>query len=93
MSDKQFWKNVTQLMKSKKMSQEKMCTDLGMSIYTLRSSISKDVLPRVDVAKSIADYLGTSVEFLLTGTEKNSYKIRLDQLKKDISEIIEKDSD
>ena len=76
-------------MKNKKISQEKMCTDLGMSIYTLRSSISKQVLPRVDVAKTIADYLDTSVDFLLTGKESNIYKERLENLKTTIETVIQ----
>ena len=83
-----FWKNVSLLLKNKKISQEKMCEDLGMSIYTLRSSISKQVLPRVDVAKTIADYLDTSVDFLLTGKESNEYKERLENLKTKIENII-----
>ena len=83
-----FWKNVSLLLKNKKISQEKMCEDLGMSIYTLRSSISKQVLPRVDVAKNIADYLDTSVDFLITGKESNEYKERLENLKSKIENII-----
>ena len=86
-----FWKNVTILLKNKKISQEKMCEDLGMSIYTLRSSISKQVLPRVDVAKMIADYLDTSVDFLLTGKESNEYKERLENLKTRIENIIQEE--
>ena len=69
----------------------KMCEDLGMSIYTLRSSISKQVLPRVDVAKTIADYLDTSVDFLLTGKESNEYKERLENLKTKIENIIQEE--
>lgn len=86
-----FWKNVSLLLKNKKISQEKMCEDLGMSIYTLRSSISKQVLPRVDVAKTIADYLDTSVDFLLTGKESNEYKERLENLKTKIGNIIQEE--
>ena len=85
-----FWKNVSLLLKNKKISQEKMCEDLGMSIYTLRSSISKQVLPRVDVAKTIADYLDTSVDFLLTGKESNEYKERLEKLHDDKANEIQK---
>lgn len=84
-----FWKNVSQVMKSKKISQEKMCEDIGISIWTLRSSISKQILPRVDVAKTIADYLGTSVDFLLTGLENNEYKKKLDLIKSDINKLLE----
>lgn len=90
MDAESFWRNVSQIMKSKKISQEKMCEDIGISIWTLRSSISKQILPRVDVAKTIADYLGTSVEFLLTGIESNEYKNKLDNLKKDIIELLNK---
>lgn len=86
-----FWKNVSQVLKSKKISQEKMCEDIGISIWTLRGSISKQILPRVDVAKTIADYLGTSIDFLLTGTESNQYKQRLDSLKSGILELINND--
>ena len=86
-----FWKNVSQVLKSKKISQEKMCEDIGISIWTLRGSISKQILPRVDIAKTIADYLGTSIDFLLTGTESNQYKQRLDSLKTGILELINND--
>lgn len=86
-----FWKNVNQVLKSKKISQEKMCSDMGMSIYTLRSSISKQVLPRVDVAKSIADYLGTTIDFLLTGKETNIYKDRLEALKTSIEQVLKEE--
>ena len=86
-----FWKNVSLLLKNKKISQEKMCEDLGMSIYTLRSSISKQVLPRVDVAKTIADYLDTSVDYLLNGKESNEYKERLETLKTKIENIIQEE--
>ena len=87
-----FWKNVSQVLKSKKISQEKMCEDIGISIWTLRGSISKQILPRVDIAKTIADYLGTSIDFLLTGTESNQYKQRLDSLKSGILELIKNDN-
>ena len=88
MDAESFWKNVSQVLKSKKISQEKMCEDIGISIWTLRGSISKQILPRVDIAKTIADYLGTSIDFLLTGTESNPYKERLYSLKNNILELI-----
>lgn len=71
MDAESFWQNVSQVLKTKKISQEKMCEDIGISIWTLRGSISKKIFPRVDIAKNIADYLGTSIDFLLTGTETN----------------------
>ena len=46
-----------------------MCTDLGISLNTLRGWVSKNVLPRVEEAIKIASYLHTSVEYLVTGKE------------------------
>lgn len=86
-----FWKNVSQIMKNKKISQETLCEHIGISVWTLRGSISKQILPRVDVAKQIADYLGTSVDFLLTGKESNEYKERLDNLKNSILKIVQEE--
>ena len=86
-----FWKNVSQIMKNKKISQETLCENIGISVWTLRGSISKQILPRVDVAKTIADYLGTSVDFLLTGKESNEYKERLDNLKDSILKIVQEE--
>lgn len=76
-------------MKSKKISQETLSETLGISVWTLRSSIFKQILPRVDVAWGIAEFLGTSVEFLLIGKESNEYKKRLDNLKKQMTDLIE----
>ena len=86
-----FWKNVNSILKKKNISQELLCEDLNISIWTLRGAISKKILPRVDMAKKIADYLDTSVDFLLTGEEKNKYKQRLEDLKKAMSNLIEEE--
>ena len=86
-----FWKNVMHILKEKKISQEVLCDGTGISIWTLRGSISKKIFPRVDMAKTISDYLGTSVDFLLTGKDSNEYKVRLDNLKMSLMDLIEQE--
>ena len=86
-----FWKNVMHILKEKKISQEILCDGTGISIWTLRGSISKKIFPRVEIAKTIADYLGTSVDFLLTGKENDEYKVRLDNLKMSLTALIEQE--
>ena len=86
-----FWKNVSQLLKNKKISQESLCDRIGISVWTLRGAISKHTLPRVDVAQAIAEALDSSVEFLLKGTESNTYKIRLDNLKAAVYKILDQE--
>lgn len=91
MDAESFWKNVTRILRERKIAQESLCEGIGISIWTLRSSISKKILPRVDVAKRIADYLGTTVDFLLTGEEGDEYRRRLENLKRAMKDLIEEE--
>ena len=91
MDAESFWKNVTRILRDRKISQESLCDEIGISIWTLRSSISKKILPRVDVAKRIADYLDTTVDFLLTGEEGDEYRRRLENLKRAMRDLIEEE--
>ncbi|MBQ0051247.1 MAG: helix-turn-helix transcriptional regulator, partial [Treponema sp.] len=81
---------VTNVMKQKKITQEKLCNDTGISVNTLRGSISKEVLPRVDLAKQIADYLEVSLDFLITGVESDVYRNKYEELKAAIRNDLEK---
>ena len=91
MDAESFWKNVTRILRDRKISQESLCDEIGISIWTLRSSISKKILPRVDVAKRIADYLDITVDFLLTGVEGDEYRRRLENLKRAMRDLIEEE--
>lgn len=50
----------------------------------------RNTVPAADVAVKIAEFLNTSVEFLVTGEEKNIYKKKYDTLLADIENFIEK---
>ena len=53
---------------------------------TLLSYVSKDKrLPKVDIAVKIAQELGVTVEYLVTGKDKTSFEINI--LKNDISNL------
>lgn len=49
----------------------------------------RNTVPAADVAVKIAEFLNTSVEFLVTGKEKNIYKEKYDNLKDSISNFFE----
>lgn len=83
MANTLFWNNVNNLLKEMNTTQEVMCSEIGLSINTVRGWISKDVLPRVDDAVSIAQFLHTSSEYLVTGKDDP----RLENIYADISEI------
>lgn len=69
MANTLFWTNVNNRLKEMNITQEKMCFEIGLSINTVRGWVSKDVLPRVDDAVSIALFLHTSAEYLVTGKD------------------------
>lgn len=81
-----FWVNVNNRLKELGVNQEIMCSEIGLSINTVRGWVSKDVLPRVDDGILIANFLHTSLEFLITGKEENQYKELLEK----IVDIVEK---
>lgn len=81
MADTVFWTNVNNLIKAQKLTQEEVCKTSGISIYTLRGWISKNVLPRADEAVLIAQSLNTTVEFLVTGVVVNKAEKELKELK------------
>lgn len=76
-----FWSNVKPLIKSKKITQQVLADDIGISFNTLQSWITKDRLPDVVSAFKIAQALGVSVEYLVTGKETDGKKQILEDLK------------
>ena len=64
-----FWMNVNALIKNKRITQDILCQQTGISINTLKGWISKEILPRVDEAVKIAQALNVSVEYLVTSRE------------------------
>ncbi|MDR3303179.1 MAG: helix-turn-helix domain-containing protein, partial [Treponema sp.] len=62
-----FWERVNKAIRAKGAKQEWLAEQTGIKYQTLRSWISKEVLPRVDDAVRIADALGVSTEYLVEG--------------------------
>ncbi len=76
MADTMFWNNVNALIKTRKMTQDNLCSQTGISLNTLRGWVSKNILPRADEAVAIAQSLGTTVEYLVTGKTGSNEKVR-----------------
>jgi transcriptional regulator with XRE-family HTH domain len=62
-----FWVRVNYLIKSKKTKQEILVSSCGISIQTLRGWITKKRYPGTPESYRIAQALGVSVEYLVTG--------------------------
>jgi transcriptional regulator with XRE-family HTH domain len=62
-----FWEQVNKTIKSSGVKQEWLAKKAGIKFQTLRSWVSKDILPRADDAVKIAKELGVTVEYLIEG--------------------------
>lgn len=76
-----FWQNVKTLIKNKNTKQQAVADIAGISLLTMRGWITHDRLPDVVSAFKIAQALGVSVEYLVTGKETDGKKQILEDLK------------
>lgn len=77
-----FWLNVKNELEYKDISQKELAASINESYNTLQSWINRDRLPNAVQAVKISQVLGTTVEFLVTGTnpkknQNNSETIKL----------------
>lgn len=76
-----FWQNVKTLIKNKNTKQQAVADIAGISLLTMRGWITHDRLPDVVSAYKIAQALGVSVEYLVTGKEVDGKKQFIEDLK------------
>ncbi len=63
-----FWKRVRALY-TQDLNQAWLCRKLGVSSGTFSNWITRDSIPKANTAQAIAEALGVSVEYLVTGKE------------------------
>lgn len=67
-----FWSNVQFLFKMRSISAKDFASKNGINIFSFRNSISQKRLPNLEMAYKIATGLDVSIEYLLTGNDKNN---------------------
>ena len=86
-----FWKRVNELIKQNGLKQESVCNACDINYQTFRGWIVRSAFPYAFQAFRIAQYLNTSVEFLITGKENNHLaeeNKRLQEKIKSIADIV-----
>ena len=73
----------------KNISRVKMSEDIGLPKHLVAQWKQRGTIPSADIAFKIAQYLGTTVEYLVTGTESNEYKNKYDYLKSSMQKLLE----
>lgn len=76
-----FYERVKNLVKEQNLSLISFLESLGINYSSYKSAKQLNNLPRADEAVKIAKFLGTSVEYLVTGQDSNPAEIELKELK------------
>ena len=77
-----FWLRVKGLLSEKKFTQEMLANKAGIDFNNLKQQIFHKRMPTADIAVSISKVLGTSVEYLVTGSDTNPLQEKVDRLEK-----------
>lgn len=80
---------IKNLCKTKGVTQIDMCNACNMNIYSHKGRITRNIAPDVFDTLKIAQFLGTSVEYLVTGEEKDIYKKKYDILIGNMTKVID----
>lgn len=64
-----FMDRVESILKEKRLTQKELAEDLGLRRPTLSDWKKNGAVPAADICLRIAEYLGVSVEWLVTGKE------------------------
>lgn len=84
-----FWNRVKQLIKSNNTTQRGLSETIGLSARTLEIKIGRKSAPDVFEAYKIAQALGVSVEYLVTGSDTNPAEQELKELKERLKNLVE----
>lgn len=86
-----LYTRIDTLLKERRLTQKDLSEYLGLSSVQIYANWKqRDTMPAADVAVKIAEYFGTSVEYLITGKEKDLYKGRFEKLVQDMQSVIDK---
>ena len=85
----EFWSRIKNLIKQNNTTQDWLAQKCDVSINVLKSWIFNKRLPDAAQASKIAQALGTSVEYLVTGSDNSPYMEENAQLKDRIQKAVE----
>lgn len=84
-----FIEQVDKLLSEKGKTKIELARYAGISTQSFYDWKNRNTVPSADVAVKIARFLGTSVEYLVTGEEKDIYKKKYDILIGNMTKVID----
>ena len=85
-----FVDRIDDLLKKQKKNRNDLYKDLDIPKNLIGQWKQRGTIPNASIACKIADYLNTSVEFLVNGVEKDSYKGKYESLRTAVQDAIDK---
>lgn len=79
------------ILKSRKEKRSDLCRGLGLAETTISTWSSRGTIPAADILNDIAIYLDTSIEYLLTGTDKSGFSQKEISLMKSYRRLSDRD--
>ena len=91
MDGAKFVERINTLLKEQKKTKAEFYSQLGIANNSITAWGKKNQSPSAEIAYNIARYLGTSVEYLLTGEESDEYRGKYDRLKERVQSAIDEE--
>ena len=82
---------IDSLLKSRNEKRKDLCRGLGMAENNISAWSSRGTIPAADILNDIAIYLDTSIEYLLTGTDKSGFSQKEISLMKSYRRLSDRD--
>lgn len=85
-----FTDRLEKLIEEKSVSKKEFSEKVGITTQALYDWKKRNTVPSADIACKIADFLNTTVEYLVTGNSSDIYKDKYENLKKAVLDAVEK---
>lgn len=72
----QFWDRIKTILTEKNLTESELSKRAGVTQASVNGWKTKGAIPRADIAYKVADFLGTTVEYLVTGSKPESMTIQ-----------------
>ncbi len=83
-----FTERIDNLLKEKKKTKKELFNHIGISSQSFYDWKNRNTIPAADIAVKIAQYLNTTVEYLITGNKSNPLIDENKELKNKIDKAI-----
>ena len=84
----QFLEGLKSELTHQHLTQKDLAEKSGISVNTIRGWFSKDLIPDTLTSLKVADVLGVSVEYLVTGKDSNHFKEKYETLVTNLKNLL-----